>query len=323
MNTLDKIAPAIFGVAVGDALGVPVEFKSREQLTKNPVTDMREFGTHHQPKGTWSDDSSLAFCLMESLSKGYNLEDMSIRFLKWMNEAYWTPHGSVFDIGMTTRFAMLEIAKGTPPEVCGGFEENNNGNGSLMRILPLAFHLFSEPNIHERYMKVKHVSSITHGHFRSVFSCFFYIEYAIHLIKGSDKFEALELTRNAVKAYAQNKEFNPKELQLFNLVLNENIAETPASEIRGSGYVLSSLEASLWAFISTKNYKDAVLKVINLGEDTDTTGAITGGLAGLYYGFGDHFDYWRFQVARYDDIEDLIERFRQSLLTNESNEKTT
>lgn len=141
----NRVKAGIFGVCIGDALGVPVEFQSRDQLKRSPITTMRSFGTHRQPAGTWSDDSSLTLCLADSLCKGYDLEDMATKFLQWYNTEIWTPHGRVFDIGIATSQAIHRISKGTSPTLCGGTSEFDNGNGSLMRILPLLFYIKDLP----------------------------------------------------------------------------------------------------------------------------------------------------------------------------------
>jgi ADP-ribosyl-[dinitrogen reductase] hydrolase len=164
----------LFGVAVGDALGVPVEFKSRQTLQQNPVTDMIGYGTYNLPPGTWSDDSSLTFCLTEALTQDFNLNTIAQNFVKWRNESYWTPHGEVFDIGIATDQAIRRLITGTKPELAGGFEVHDNGNGSLMRILPLVFYI-KDKEINERYQITKQVSSITHAHIRSVIACFYYL----------------------------------------------------------------------------------------------------------------------------------------------------
>lgn len=307
----NKIHSALFGVAVGDALGVPVEFKSREFLKRFPVVDMQEYGTHHQPKGTWSDDSSLTFCLAESLCYGYNLEDIALKFNAWYNSEIWTPHGSVFDIGISTREAIYRISKGEQPTLCGGFDEEDNGNGSLMRILPLMFYLKEEENINIIYQKVKEVSSITHAHFRSVFACFIYILFALELLKEKDKFQAYEKVKIKLENFITNNGFNLKEIQLFDRVLKANIHEFHEDNIYSSGYVLHSLEASLWCLLNANTYEDTVLKAINLGEDTDTTAAIVGGLAGLVYGYENIPEKWIDLLARKNDIKNLCEQLNK------------
>jgi ADP-ribosyl-[dinitrogen reductase] hydrolase len=185
----------LFGVAIGDALGVPVEFKDRELLEKNPVTDMFGHGTHNQPPGTWSDDSSLTFCLAENLCQGYDLQDLANRFIKWREHSYWTPHGKVFDIGIATSKAIRYLSNGVSPIFGGGTDENSNGNGSLMRILPLAFYVKNLP-VEARFDCIKQVSSLTHAHIRSLLACFIYLEMALEIMQGKEKMQAFENTKN-------------------------------------------------------------------------------------------------------------------------------
>lgn len=304
----NKIKSGLFGLAIGDALGVPVEFESRAFLKENPVTEMTGFGTHNQPIGTWSDDSSLTFCLAESLCKGFDLSDIARNFVKWYSSEFWTPHGEVFDIGIATRNAIHNIGKGHEPELSGGFEEKDNGNGSLMRILPLVFYLESEKDIEVIYQKVKAVSSITHAHFRSVFACFIYVVYCLEILNGKDKTESYKEMQKIIAVFLKDKKFNPIEIQLFDRVLKDNIAEYAENEIHSSGYVLHSLEASLWCFLNSNSYEETVLKAVNLGGDTDTTGAISGGLAGIYYGIENIPKKWIENLVRRNDIKDLAER---------------
>ena len=310
-NTIES---GLFGLAVGDAVGVPVEFKSRTYLKENPVTEMFGFGTHHQPPGTWSDDSSLAFCLAESLSKEYDLFDIARNFVKWYSAELWTPHGRVFDIGIATTHAIHNIAKGHQPELCGGFYEEDNGNGSLMRILPLVFYLQKENNPEFIYQKVKAVSSITHAHFRSVFACFIYVMYCLEILKDKDKFEAYKEMQNTVSVFLEDKKFNSTEIQLFDRILKNDISIYSENQIYSSGYVLHSLEASLWCFLNSDSYEETILKAVNLGEDTDTTGAIAGGLAGIYYGIENIPKKWIENLVRTNDIKDLAERLSRKLI---------
>lgn len=301
------VKSAIFGVCVGDALGVPVEFKTRKTLKTFPVENMREFGSWNQPKGTWSDDSSLTLCIAEELTKGYDLEKIGQSFVKWVKYGHWTAHGRLFDIGGTTRHSIARLIKGESAKFSGNIFEEDNGNGSLMRTLPLAFYLKDEENIEKLYQAVKEISAITHGHFRSVFACFVYVIFAIELIKGKDKKEAYHYTQKLVLQFSEIQGFNPKEIQLFDRVLKNDISEYHEDSISSSGYVLHSLEASLWCFLNSKSYSEAVLNAVNLGEDTDTTGAITGGIAGIYYGFESIPREWIDVLARKDDIEKLCE----------------
>lgn len=309
----NMVKAGIFGVCVGDALGVPVEFKNRETLKQFPVTKMQEFGSWNQPKGTWSDDSSLTLCLVEELTKGYDLEKIGESFVIWVKYGHWTAHGRLFDIGGTTRHSIARLIKGESARFSGNIFEEDNGNGSLMRILPLAFYLKDEENIEKVYQTVKEVSSITHGHFRSVFACFLYVIFAIELIKGKDKKEAYNHIQNAALKFAESQGFNPKEIQLFERILKNDISKYDEDTISSSGYVLHSLEASLWCFLNSESYSEAVLKAVNLGEDTDTTGAITGGIAGVYYGFENIPEEWVSELVRRDDIEKLCKKLNEKL----------
>ncbi|WP_291720813.1 ADP-ribosylglycohydrolase family protein [Bernardetia sp.] len=321
-----QIKNAFFGFAVGDALGVPVEFQSRRKIAENPVTDMREFGTHNQPKGTWSDDSSMAFCLAESLAtppntektEVYDIGDIANNFVRWYYDKFWTPHGRVFDIGIATVGAIQRLKKGESPLLSGGIGERSNGNGSLMRILPLVFYkgYFFEENIEKRFKLVSEVSSITHMHFRSVFSCFIYTEFANilrHQIEDNkqDKVVAYQELQKRINDFALEFEFNTEEVALFDRILKHDITTFDEDSISSSGYVLHTLEASLWCFMKYDSYSESVLKAVNLGKDTDTTGCVTGGIAGLYYGANAETGIpqeWIDVIVKKEEIEDLCNR---------------
>lgn len=308
---MDSVHAALFGLCLGDALGVPVEFEPRSRLKANPVRQMMGYGTYNMPPGTWSDDSSMAFCLAESLCEGYDLQDIAERFVRWYKQDHWTPYGSVFDIGISTRRALDRVHGGVSPRDSGNKGVSDNGNGSLMRTLPLIFYLQSITSPAERYRIVAEVSSITHAHPRSVWGCFIYCEYALLLLNGMDKTTALKEMRSVVLPFLQMLNL-PEELQAYDRLLGLTDGQTlllgDQSQMSGSGYVVATLESALWAFLTTDNYSDAVFRAINLGEDTDTTGAVTGGLAGLYYGYQALPEEWLCQLARRHDIERLCRR---------------
>lgn len=309
---IEKIKGALFGLAVGDALGVPVEFESRNYLAMNPVNDMIGFRVWNQPAGTWSDDTSLAFCLAESLTDGYDLKRTAGYFIAWKHSGYWGAHHKVFDIGNTTAVSISRLMKGGDPTLAGGFSEGDNGNGSLMRILPLLFHI-ADLRIEERFQKTKDVSSLTHGHFRSVFACFIYLEMALCLLTSTDKLKAYTSMKKKVNDFIRQQEFSDHEIKLFDRILLNNIGEFPESLINSGGYVMNTIEAALWCVLASDNYKDTVLKAVNLGGDTDTTACVAGGLAGLIYGFDAIPDNWLTTLARFDDINDLCKRLNSGL----------
>ncbi len=176
-----------------------------------------------------------------------------------------------------------------------------------MRISPLLFYLLDKP-ITERYEITKQVSSITHGHIRSVIACFYYLEFARQLFAHKDKFEIYKNLQTEISNHINLLSINPTEIALFDRLLRGNIYDLTKDKIYSSGYVLHTLEACIWCLLTTENYSDAVLKAVNLGEDTDTTGAVTGGLAGLLYGFDNIPTNWIRQISRNDDIENLAER---------------
>src|SRR5690349_23324120 len=188
---------ALFGLAIGDALGVPVEFKKREDLKSRPVKDFEGFQTHNQPPGTFSDDSSLTFCLAESLCNGYDLNDMGQHFVNWFFEGYWTAGGEVFGVGKSTEDSITRLRDGVSPLQSGNYAEDRYGNGSLMRILPLLFYI-KDLDVEERYKIIREVAVITHGSIRTILACFYYLEYARELLNGTEKMMAILKTQRTV-----------------------------------------------------------------------------------------------------------------------------
>ena len=310
--TYEVIRASFLGLAVGDALGVPVEFKSRDELRRSPVTGMTGYGSFNQPPGTFSDDSSLTFCTAEALIEGFDTARMAGHFVRWFKEGFWSARGEAFDIGHTTQVAIQRLDEGVPAEKAGPDREASNGNGALMRISPLVF-WFDRQTIPERFRLVRRAASITHGHIRSTMACFYYVEYARLLLDGMDKFAAYRQLQDEMRLSLPVLVGDPAEIALLGRLMSGSLADQPEGRIRGSGYVLHTLEASLWCLLTTDNYRDAVLRAVNLGEDTDTTAAVTGALAGMCYGAGQIPTEWLAQLARREEIEDLARRFSLAL----------
>jgi len=314
------VLDGLMGLCVGDALGVPVEFKPREELDADPVQGMRGFGLPHmQPPGTWSDDSSLAFCLADSLCGGYDLRDVAARFCSWLfdEKGCWRPRGEVFDVGETTSRAIGQLAKnlvsGEPPQTAGGDSEEDVCNGSLMRILPAAFLTYGMPE-RETLRIVEDISSLTHRHARPVIACSAYVSFAIRLMEGMDKEAAFRRMQEDLPRYFSGRgERYSKELKRFSRLMSEDFTGLKRDEIRSEGYAVDTLEAAVWCFMNSGRYRDTALSAVNLGWDTDTTGAVAGGLAGLYYGFGSMPAEWVGGIARKDDIVALSGRLERSL----------
>ncbi len=263
------LRPAIYGVAVGDALGVPYEFTARGGFR---CTDMVGHGSHRQPAGTWSDDTSMTLATVDSLRFNdgrVDVDDMRRRFVMWLRDGMYAIDGNVFDCGITVHEALRQGA--------GRDGERSNGNGSLMRILPLAFTDASDG-------EVRAVSAITHAHATSMDACVAYVHAARALLEGADPREAA-----ATAGYA-------------------GIWERSASMIRSTGYVLHTLPAALWCLTTTDGYADCVRAAVNLGDDTDTTAAVAGGLAAIHYhgGSGDVPRDWLERLRGREIIESVL-----------------
>ena len=304
-----QLRSALLGLAVGDALGVPVEFTSRAARLLDPVAEMRAYGTHQQPAGTWSDDASLTFCLAEAMAEGYTVRGLADKCRRWAEQGFWTPHGHVFDIGITTREALQRLKEQAPGDspLVGGRDEMSNGNGSLMRILPLAFYK-PEADLPTRFQLICEASAITHGHVRSAIACFLYLEMAAYLRQGLRPQEAYAKLGQTAPAQLKQLNLPAQEINQFKRILTGSLAILPESAIASSGYVVHTLEAALWCLLRHETYAATVLAAVNLGEDTDTTGAVAGGLAGLYYGEAAIPENWLQFLARRADIEVLAHR---------------
>ena len=302
----------IIGLCIADALGVPVEFNDRETLMRTPVTDMRGYGTHNQSPGTWSDDTSMTLCLLDSLAYGLDYQDIMQKFLWWYNKAEYTAHGEVFDIGGATHKAIMNYAKGTAALNCGGTSEYDNGNGSLMRILPLAFYLrerygSSYTDSDESFDIIHNVSALTHAHKRSQIACGIYLSVAESLFESSNVKNGIFSGINKSKYYYNNNVDFAKELQHYKRIFGDDFADFQQKDIKSSGYVVDTLEAALWCLLNTHSYRDCVLRAVNLGGDTDTIAAVAGGLAGLYYRAIP--ENWLNQIPRLDYIKQLCSNF--------------
>lgn len=241
-------------------------FKLFIAIRKNPILGMIGYGTYNQPAGTWSDDSSLTFCLGESLCNGYYISDIADKIKKWFEQLYWTPHGEVFDIGKTTLDSIKKLIEGRNPSDTGGKQVNDNGNGSLMRILPLAYYLQHTEDEEYKYQVIQDVSKITNGHPRSILACSIYVEFAVLLLKGLSLQEAFNDMRNNILNFFCKKEPFSHELEYFERIFTGNLVELAEEEINSSGYVIDTLEAGFWCLLTTNDYKNAVLKAVNLGE---------------------------------------------------------
>lgn len=303
--------------AIADALGVPVEFNSRQELKKKPVKDMMGYGTHHVPAGTWSDDTSMAIATLDSLASGIDYDDIMSKFRTWKVEVAYTATDEVFDMGVSTNTAISRFQKGMPALECGCSGENDNGNGSLMRIYPAVLYWYFTNNgkfSTEGFDEfIFDISALTHAHLRSKLACGIYAYALLHLLERRTKKSVCDGLYHAQMVYSKVPAY-ASELKHFARVFDVNFPSLPEEEIKSSGYVVATLEAAIWCLLNTESYKECVLKAVNLGSDTDTVAAVAGALAGCLYGLERIPEKWLDGLLRKDMIADICQRFTDGVL---------
>ena len=306
----------MMGVVVGDALGMPVQFSDRAELKMNPVKTMEGYGVYNMPPGTWSDDSSMTLATLESIREKSEVDysDIMERFVKWNFDGEYTPAGKAFDQGNTCVEAICNYEITKDYRTCGVTGEWANGNGALMRIMPACLHAYdkdqsSEWNVSQALDCVHQVSALTHNHLRSKMACGFYYFMVKNIIKGCGSLlerlqngveDALDFYHEDIANFIELAHYT----RLFQL---DEFAKEQEDTIKSSGYVVDSLEAAIWSLITTDTMEECLLKAVNLGGDTDTIGAIAGGLAVLFYGYDNVPKEWRKQIIKEKEIIALCE----------------
>lgn len=301
MDLIDRYRGALLGLACGDALGAPLEFSKLGTFA--PVREMTGGGAFQLPPGYWTDDTSMALCLAESLveCRGFDARDQLTRYVRWWKTGHWSSTGHCFDIGATTRGALERFAR-TGEEFCGLEDPQTAGNGALMRLAPVPLYFADEPA--EAVRLAGESSRTTHGARASVDACRYFAALLLGALEGVDKEELLGLRYTPVPQLWRRKPLCP---EIDEIALGAYRRRSPPG-IRGGGYVVHSLEAALWAFCYSNSFEEAVLKAVNLGDDADTTGAVCGQLAGAYYGASAIPSRWLDQLHRRDDIAAMAER---------------
>jgi ADP-ribosyl-[dinitrogen reductase] hydrolase len=287
---------ALLGLACGDAVGTTVEFSPRGTFT--PVTGMVGGGPFGLKAGQWTDDTSMALCLAESLlTKGrFDAADQMARYLNWWHWGYLSSTGDCFDIGMTVRGALERFSTSGEP-FSGSTDQYSAGNGSLMRLVPVV--LFAYPDLPAVLAYAADSSRTTHGAPEAVESCQFFAAILCAALAGHRK-----------SALLANIRYQPSQEKIVELANGAFIAKEER-EIRGSGYCVESLEAALWCFFNTESFEQAVLRAVNLGDDADTTAAIVGQLAGTYYGIENIPTEWLDRLAMREDIEHMAGKLQE------------
>ncbi|MBK1716400.1 ADP-ribosylglycohydrolase family protein [Thiocystis violacea] len=297
----DRYRGALIGLAVGDALGTTLEFTRPGSF--QPIDDMVGGGPFRLAPGQWTDDTAMALCLAESLIEraGFDPEDQMRRYLRWRDEGYWSSTGRCFDIGNTIAAALARFESGADP-YAGSTDPHSAGNGSLMRLAPVPLAFATDPVGAVRC--AGGMSRTTHGASEAVDACRYMAGLMVGALHGLAKDELL-----ASRFAPEGVDWVAHPLgHQIDLIARGRFKDRRPPAIRGTGYVVQSLEAALWAFWTTDNFRDGVLKAVNLGEDADTTGAIHGQLAGAYYGLDAIPESWRARIARADEILDLADR---------------
>ncbi len=323
------VLDALIGLAVGDALGAPNEFLLRSEVSRNPVKDMEK-------QALFTDDTSMNLCLLDSLIRNKKViyGDIMDNFVLWVGAGAFTPRGQAFGMGNTTMRVLNRYIKSRDPLHSGSTDEFENGNGALMRIIPLSFYLFDRwpgdfLSSKEAYQIARNVIAMTHAHARNIAGCLLYLAVveeiliarhqkgmpltylqmrkAIHLgLKKAFSFLEKEPDLHSQIPYYSKLLFNPRTKSIH----LETFVE---AEISSSGYVVDTLEAALWCCLTTRKYSDSVLKAANLGDDADTVACVTGSMTGLAYGKNQIPKRWMKRKVALDQVEKLAEAYQAQL----------
>ncbi|MBI1247461.1 ADP-ribosylglycohydrolase family protein [bacterium] len=302
-SELDRKRGCLIGLAVGDALGAAVEFKPPGSFT--PVVDYRTGGPHRLAPGEWTDDTSMALALADSIGQvGWDMNDQAKRYVSWMREGKYSVTGTCFDIGIATRSSLQRFIASGDAETSASRDEYSSGNGSIMRLAPVPIR-FAEyfPGQIDQLARYADESSIpTHGSSLCLSACRYMTLVLAGLIRGLDRDEVLDSDWPPLKELQSIVPLAPQ----VATVANGSFRELQPPEIEGSGFVVKSLEAALWAFHDAADFREAVLKAVNLGDDADTTGAVCGQFAGAFWGESGIPQSWRDGLGKPEMIEKAL-----------------
>lgn len=291
---LNRARGCLLGLAIGDAIGTTVEFKPRGSFPL--MTDMVGGGPFRLKAGEWTDDTSMALCLGASLlEKGFDLHDQISRYVRWRRDGYMSSNGRCFDIGIATSEALSQFETNGNPEA-GSTNPRSAGNGCIMRLAPVPIMYMNEP---EKAASLSaEQSKTTHGATECLDASRLFGEILVRALQG-------RASKTEILVSAQNTQCSPSRLQD---IAAGKYGKLERQQIKGSGYVVDSLEAALWCFYTTETFSDAVLAAANLGDDADTTAAITGQLAGAFYGEAGIPRSWLNKVAMGKEIGEMAEQ---------------
>ncbi len=297
---------ALLGLAAGDAVGTALEF--RQPGSFEPIQDMVGGGPFGLKPGQWTDDTAMALCLADSLlaCQAFDAKDQMDRYTRWYQEGYLSSTGECFDIGNTVRTALDRYAATGDP-MAGSTDPHSAGNGSLMRLAPIPMACAGAPDAAIAHAAL--MSRTTHGATEAVDACRYFAGLMVGALNGTPREELLAPLYHPVNEQWPERALTPK----IEAVAAGSFTHRAPPDIRGAGYVVQSLEAALWAFANTNDFRAAVLAAANLGDDADTTAAITGQLAGAYYGESTIPATWRERLAMRDTIERMADGLQKKV----------
>lgn len=307
------VVDSVIGFSIGDAFGVPVEFLERDYVKSLNLKEMIT-GTHNVKRGSWSDDTSMIIATMDSIinnNGNIDFKDIMNNFIKLVDNGEFTSLGYAFDVGNTITKCLNKYRE-TNNELDSGCNDlMDNGNGSLMRILPISLYCILNNLSNEEIIEIINISSsLTHSHEISKLGCLIYTIYLKEIVNSKNKLNAFE----AIINYDYSK-YSQDSLKVYNRLLNEDFLDITEDEIKSTGYIVDTLESVIYSINSSKNYKESVITSVNLGIDTDTIGALTGAVAGIIYGIGDVPDNWLNDLAKKDYLIEYSNKY-YDIITN-------
>lgn len=304
MDPVERFRGCLLGLAAGDALGTTLEFCPPGSF--NPIADMVGGGPFGLAPGEWTDDTSMALCLAESLieCRGFDPVDQLRRYVRWHREGLWSSTGHCFDIGNTVAAALRRFERTGEP-YCGSTAANAAGNGSIMRLAPVAMYFARDPR--EAVARAADSSRATHAADEAVDACRYLAGLIVGALNGASREELLSARYSPVPGLWDDQPLAPR----IEAIAAGSFRRREPPEVRGTGYVVQSLEAALWAFDRGTSFREGALLAVNLGDDADTTGAVYGQLAGAFHGEAGIPDAWRDRLVLGDQIARMAEQLMQ------------
>lgn len=306
-----KYIDGLMGFVIGDAAGIPNYAKTREELLKKPVTKMTANETYDMPEGTWGDNTSMMIATIDSINAKNDIDfnDIALKYAAFKNHHQYTANHEVFKLNPTCGKAIDCFEENhDDPLTCGIADSNANDAGALNRILPIAyFALDKKLKDFEVLELVKKISSLTHANEICLMGCYIYTRFAMFLLTGKDKYSAYSMTK-----CVDYTMFSESTREAYQRLLNGDITKLKINEINSSSYIVDTLEACIWVLLQSENFKEAIIGAINLGENTDTIGALTGGLAGILFTYDFVPEEWKNSIQRREYLLDIFEEFSEN-----------